>query len=387
MLRKKILVVIGTRPEAIKMFPLINLLRAESNHFDVKLCVTGQHKEMVDDLLKQFAIVADVDLNIMRQGQDLFDITTAVLFGLKSVLEDFSMDLVIVHGDTTTAFASALAAFYSRVPVAHVEAGLRTFDLDAPYPEEANRQLITKLARWHFTPTEESRSNLRSEKVASGCIFVTGNTVIDSLFETIKVLESNKGKAHAIITKLNGRFGFDVTKHKYILVTCHRRENLGSGLVDICKGLKLIADAYKDVRLLAPIHPNPDIRKIFLENLSGAPNIVLVTPLNYLEFVTVLQNCYIVLTDSGGLQEEAPSLGKPVLVMRDRTERPEGLSAGTLKLVGTKPKVIFEQVSRMLDSKTAYSEMSCAINPYGDGQASARILKSLRDIFSFKVQL
>ncbi len=365
------MLVFGTRPEAIKMAPLVKALQAEAEVFDTVVCVTGQHREMLDQVLTIFGIAPAYDLNIMRPGQDLYDITARVLTQMRSVLTEARPDIVLVHGDTTTSTAAALAAFYQHIPVGHVEAGLRTHNVMAPWPEELNRQLTARMARWHFAPTALDRQNLLAEGIDDSHIFVTGNTVIDAL---------------RLITT---RMGIDYTSapaRRLVLVTGHRRENFGSGFINICQALKTLSKRYPDVRFVYPVHPNPQVRSAIDRFFGISPgvghaevgNLQFVQPLGYADFIRLMAQATLVLTDSGGVQEEAPGLGKPVLVMRDTTERPEAVEAGTVRLVGTDPERIVSEVSRLLDDPEAYRAMSHAVNPYGDGHACERILQVLR---------
>lgn len=374
---KKILLVFGTRPEAIKMAPLVKEFQKNTETFNMKVCVTAQHRQMLDQVLTIFDIKPDYDLNIMEEGQDLYDITAKVLIGLKSVLEDFSPDVVLVHGDTTTTFASALACYYKQIAVGHVEAGLRTGDIYSPWPEEANRKLTGSLAKYHFTPTEASKQNLLNEGVHSKNIVVTGNTVIDALFLIVKKIETDKQFQSNLYHNIRNTGYTLVQDKRIILVTGHRRENFGQGFVDICEALKTIALAHPDVDIVYPVHLNPNVKGPVNTLLNNIPNIRLIAPLEYEPFVYLLMHSYIVLTDSGGLQEEAPSLGKPVLVMRNTTERPEAVEAGTVLLVGTDKVKIVEETERLLMDKKLFDSMSRAHNPYGDGNACKRIVESL----------
>lgn len=367
MIKPTILVVFGTRPEAIKMAPVVSALRQEAS-LNVKTCVTGQHREMLDQVLRLFEIKPDVDLAIMKSGQDLTDITSAILLKLRDVLADIKPAIVLVHGDTSTTFAASLAAFYARIPVAHVEAGLRTHSKYSPFPEEINRKLTAGLADIHFAPTENAKSNLIAEGVPETSIHVTGNTVIDALMATVKKIEDST----EIDSSLHKDLDFLDRGKRTILVTGHRRENFGQGIKDICRALIELSQR-KDVQIVYPVHPNPNIQRPVEELLSQHPNIHLIPPKDYLPFIHLLKNSYIILTDSGGIQEEAPSLGKPVLVMRDTTERPEAVLAGTVKLVGTTTDIIVQQANRLLDDSALYETFSRKNNPYGDGHASKRI--------------
>lgn len=371
----KTLCVFGTRPEAIKMAPLALALAADER-FDAKLCVTGQHREMLDQVLDLFELKPDYDLNIMKPGQDLSDVTTAILQGMKAVLRECRPDIVLVHGDTATTFATTLAAYYHQIPVAHVEAGLRTGDLYSPWPEEANRKLTGALAAVHFAPTETSRQNLLSEGVDSSAIHVTGNTVIDALLEVVAKLDTTE----SLQLQFREQFAFLPEGKRIILVTGHRRESFGDGFERICQALAETAKTFPDVEIVYPVHLNPNVREPVNRLLAGIDNIHLIEPLDYLPFVYLMNRAYLILTDSGGIQEEAPSLGKPVLVMRDTTERPEAFEAGTVKLVGTEVDAISSNLHTLLTDIGAYQRMNFAHNPYGDGKASARIIETLINI-------
>lgn len=378
---KKIMLVFGTRPEAIKMAPLVHALRAEPDQFEVLVCVTGQHREMLDQVLRIFEIIPDIDLNVMKPRQDLFDITASILMGLREVFGIHRPDAVLVHGDTTTTLATAMACFYAGISVGHVEAGLRTHNLYAPFPEEFNRQVASKVMRWHFAPTALSRENLRAERVPLSAITVTGNTVIDSLHWVLARIDSDVEKRSYVTDLLNNALPFAWSdQQRFVLVTGHRRENFGDGFLQICAALRELALRYVDMHFVYPVHLNPNVRKPVNEFLAGLNNVHLVEPLEYEPFVYLLRYAHLVLTDSGGIQEEAPSLGKPVLVMRDVTERPEAVDAGTVELVGADKMRIVAGVSRLLDDGAHYSAMSRAHNPYGDGSACRRILKVLRAI-------
>jgi len=369
---KKILLVFGTRPEAIKMAPLVKTLQAH-NAFEVKVCVTAQHRHMLDQVLQLFDIQPDFDLNLMRPGQDLSDITSGVLLGLKPVLKQWRPDAVLVHGDTSTTFAASLAAFYQRIPVGHVEAGLRTGNLYSPWPEEANRKLTSVLAQWHFAPTATSRSNLLLEGVPSSAIHVTGNTVIDALLQVrVKIFDSPQ-----LRQQFDHDFSFLDPRKRLVLVTGHRRENFGDGFERICQALTRIAKNHADVQVVYPVHLNPQVQEPVRRLLGNIGNIHLIEPLDYLPFVYLMDKSTLILTDSGGIQEEAPSLGKPVLVMRDTTERPEAVEAGTVRLVGTDADKIATEASTLLTDAQAYQAMAFAHNPYGDGQACQRIAQAL----------
>lgn len=371
-LTKKILLVFGTRPEAIKMAPLVKTLQAHSG-FDAKVCVTAQHRQMLDQVLHLFNIQPDFDLNLMKPGQDLSDITSGVLQGLKPVLAQWRPDAMLVHGDTSTTFAASLAAFYQRIPVGHVEAGLRTGHLYAPWPEEANRGLTSVLAQWHFAPTATSRSNLLSEGVSPGSIHVTGNTVIDALLQVREKIASSP----ELRRQFYQDFNFLDPHKRLVLVTGHRRENFGNGFERICQALVRIAREHADVQVVYPVHLNPQVQEPVRRLLGGIDNIHLIEPLDYLPFVYLMDKSTLILTDSGGIQEEAPSLGKPVLVMRETTERPEAVEAGTVRLVGTDVENISTQAGTLLTDSQAYQAMAFAHNPYGDGHACQRIAQAL----------
>jgi UDP-N-acetylglucosamine 2-epimerase (non-hydrolysing) len=379
-MRKKVLIVFGTRPEAIKMAPLVEEFFSRDT-FVTKVCVTAQHREMLDQVLSIFKIKPDYDLNLMTPGQDLTDVTSRVLIGMRSVLAEYNPDLVFVHGDTTTGFVSALASYYRQIPVAHIEAGLRTNNIYSPFPEEINRQLIGRIARYHFCPTECSKESLLKENVKEEAIHVTGNTVIDALNIVVQDIHNNKEKKLRICSTLKDK-GYKISDKKIILVTGHRRENIGRGLMNICAALKSIAMQNSDVEIVYPVHLNPNVQKHVHEMLSKIKNIYLIEPLEYEEFVFLMDKSYFILTDSGGVQEEAPSLGKPVLVMRDATERPEALAAGTVKLVGTNTALIIEETNKLLNNDSEYRRMSEAHNPYGDGKACKRIANTIAEIFA-----
>ena len=378
--KKKILLVFGTRPEAIKMAPVYQALKQRLNEFETMVCVTAQHREMLDQVLNLFKIKVDVDLDLMKEGQDLFDITSSVLIGIRNILKMHQPDIVLVHGDTTTAFATALACFYNNTPVWHVEAGLRTYNFRAPFPEEFNRQLVSKLSEIHFAPTELAKKNLLVEGVKDATIIVTGNTVIDALFSTLDIIKNDKNKRLAIIDELNTHLPFDWMKNKFILITGHRRENFGDGFRDICLALRELAIRHSNVQFVYPVHLNPSVREPVNRILKDSNNMHLIAPLGYEPFVYLLNQCHFVVTDSGGIQEEAPSLAKPVLVLREVTERPEAVTAGTVVLVGSDKKSITENVSRLLEDENFYSRMAVALNPYGDGNASERIVAMLLQV-------
>ena len=381
---KKIMLVFGTRPEAIKMCPLVKEFQKYPKEFETIVCVTGQHREMLDQVLKIFEVIPDFDLNIMKQGQDLYDVTARVLTGMRDVLKKVHPDVVLVHGDTTTSTAAALAAFYQQIPVGHVEAGLRTHNIYSPWPEEMNRQISGRIATYNFSPTPLSKQNLERE-MAHGQVFVTGNTVIDALHMVVNKLKSNRILADEQISVLRNA-GYDVARlnngKKLVLITGHRRENFGDGFISMVTAMKDLSEKYSDVDFVYPMHLNPNVRRsiheVFGEDLTAYHNFFFIEPLQYLEFVYLMEKSTVVLTDSGGIQEEAPGLGKPVLVMRNTTERPEALDAGTVKLVGTNHDLIVNEVSRLLDDKVYYEAMSHAVNPYGDGFACGRIVNVLR---------
>ena len=377
---EKVLLVFGTRPEAIKMAPLVKELQKDTEDFETKVCVTAQHREMLDQVLDLFEITPEYDLNLMKQGQDLYDITANVLLGMKDVLSDFKPDLVLVHGDTTTTSATSLSAFYQQIKIGHIEAGLRTGDLMSPWPEEANRQITGVLANYHFAPTLTSQENLLRENKDKSSIIVTGNTVIDALFLALEKIENNKALEQQIkqqILDLNYNI---VDNKKIILVTGHRRENHGQGFINICEALKTIALNNPNIDIVYPVHLNPNVQKPVKEILSNMSNIYLIEPLQYEQFIYMMNKSYFIITDSGGVQEEAPSLGKPVLVMRDTTERPEALEAGTVKLVGVNTELIIHEAQKLLDNKEEYEKMSKAHNPYGDGKASEKIINFIKGV-------
>ena len=374
------MLVFGTRPEAIKMAPLYHALKALPGEFDTRLCVTAQHRQMLDQVLKVFEITPDIDLNLMKPGQDLFDVTAGVLQGMRDVLQAHKPDALLVHGDTSTTLAAAMAGFYLGVPVGHVEAGLRTHDLQAPFPEEFNRQVASKLTKWHFAPTDFSRHNLLAERVPEASITVTGNTVIDALFWVLGRIDADAQRSQAITAFLNAQLNFDWRMQRFVLMTGHRRENFGDGFLQICHALKDLAARYPAVQFVYPVHLNPNVQQPVNAILADLSNVHLIAPLDYEPFVYLLKHSHIVLTDSGGIQEEAPSLGKPVLVMRDVTERPEAIEAGTVRLVGADRSRIVANVAELIDNQASYTAMSRAHNPYGDGKACARIVSVLRGI-------
>lgn len=378
------MLVFGTRPEAIKMCPLVKEFQKHNDEFETIVCVTGQHREMLDQVLNIFEVKPDYDLNIMKQGQDLYDVTARVLTGMRDVFKECKPDVVLVHGDTTTSTAAALAAFYQQIPVGHVEAGLRTHNIYSPWPEEMNRQITGRIANYNFSPTPLSESNLKEEKT-QGKIYVTGNTVIDALHMVVNKLKNDESLAkeqEGILKKA----GYDVNRlvdgRKLVLITGHRRENFGEGFIHMVTAIKDLKNKYPEVDFVYPMHLNPNVRKpiheVFGENLSNLGNMFFIEPLQYLEFVYLMEKATIVLTDSGGIQEEAPGLGKPVLVMRDTTERPEALASGTVHLVGTDYQMIMDEVSTLLEDENAYEKMSKAVNPYGDGKACERIVEILK---------
>ena len=379
---KKILIVFGTRPEAIKMAPVVKEFQKDVINFQTKVCVTAQHREMLDQVLDIFEINPDYDLNIMKAGQDLYDISARVLVELRPVLRDFKPDVVLVHGDTSTSTMAALAAFYEQIPVGHVEAGLRTQNIYSPWPEEMNRQITGRIATFHFAPTELSKQNLLKENIKEENIFVTGNTVIDALHLALDKIKDNpelQGKLNHLLSNLGYPHfqKLNAGQRKLILITGHRRENFGDGFVQMCEAMKEIASKNPDFDLVYPVHLNPNVLKPVHEILSGISNIYLIKPLEYLPFLYLMERSYLVLTDSGGIQEEAPSLGKPVLVMRDTTERPEAVEAGTVILVGTNKILIVRKVLELIQDKSRYESMSKAHNPYGDGRACKRIIECL----------
>lgn len=382
---KKVMLVFGTRPEAIKMAPLVKEFQKNPEHFQTIVCVTGQHRQMLDQVLELFEITPDYDLDIMKAGQDLYDVTSRVLVGMRDVLKEAQPDVVLVHGDTTTSTAAALAAFYQQIPVGHVEAGLRTHNIYSPWPEEMNRQLTGRIATYHFAPTPLSRENLLREGVTEDKITVTGNTVIDALFWVVNKVNTDAVLGNQLQEALKNA-GYDVARlqngRRLVLITGHRRENFGDGFIHMCTAIRDLTQKYPEVDFVYPMHLNPNVRRpiheVFGEDLNNLGNMFFIEPLEYLSFVYLMEKATIVLTDSGGIQEEAPGLGKPVLVMRDTTERPEALEAGTVKLVGTDYDKIVSEVSILLDNVSAYEKMSRAVNPYGDGLACERIVENLK---------
>lgn len=381
---KTVMLIFGTRPEAIKMCPLVKEFQKHPDQVRTIVCVTGQHREMLDQVLQIFDVTPHYDLNIMKQGQDLYDVTSRVLLGLRDVFQQERPDIVFVHGDTTTSTAAALAAFYQQIPVAHVEAGLRTHNIYSPWPEEMNRQITTRIASYHFAPTPLSRQNLQQENVNNDTISVTGNTVIDALYMVVNKIKNNKELGHQLKNNILDA-GYDVNRlnggKKMVLITGHRRENFGDGFINMCTAIKDLTQKYPNIDFIYPMHLNPNVRKpiheVFGKDLSNLGNMFFIEPLEYLNFVYLMEKCTIVLTDSGGIQEEAPGLGKPVLVMRDTTERPEAINAGTVKLVGTNYQKIVDHVSLLIDNHDYYNVMSKAVNPYGDGLACERIVKTI----------
>lgn len=377
---KKVLLVFGTRPEAIKMAPLVKAFQEQNKFFDTKICVTGQHREMLDQVLDLFEIKTDFDLNVMRPNQDLYDVTCQILQGMKEVFSRYRPDIVFVHGDTTTTFTVSLAAFYEKIDVAHIEAGLRTNNIYSPWPEEANRKLTSQLTTYHFAPTQQSQNNLLRENIASEKIIVTGNTVIDALLFMQNKLETNKD-FRAQVKKSIVDKGFDPEASEFILVTGHRRENFGQGIINICSALKTIALERPRLNIVYPVHLNPNVFKPVNDLLGHIKNVFLIEPLQYEEFIYLMSLAKLIITDSGGVQEEAPSLGKPVLVMRDTTERPEAVEAGTVKLVGTSLVGIVSATSELLDNQSVYDKMAKAHNPYGDGKACDRIIHFMKKCY------
>lgn len=383
---KKVMLVFGTRPEAIKMAPLVKEFQKDNN-FETQVCVTGQHRQMLDQVLELFKIKPNYDLNIMKAGQDLYDVTSQVIIGMRDILKTAKPDIVLVHGDTTTSTATALAAFYQQIPVAHVEAGLRTHNIYSPWPEEMNRQITGRIATYHFSPTELSKTNLVKENIDSKNIIITGNTVIDALFYVIKKIKADNTLSENLYQNLV-QCGYDTQRlnngRQLILITGHRRENFGDGFIHMCKAIKSLVQKYPNVDFVYPMHLNPNVRKpiheVFGENLSELSNMFFIEPLEYFSFIYLMEKATIILTDSGGIQEEAPSLGKPVLVMRDTTERPEAVEAGTVKLVGTNYDTIINSVSDLLDNEKSYLQMSQSTNPYGDGKACERIVSFIQHL-------
>lgn len=375
---KKVLLVFGTRPEAIKMAPLVKEFQKQEEII-TKVCVTAQHRQMLDQVLDIFGIDPDFDLNVMKEGQDLYDITTNVLLGMREIFREFKPDIMLVHGDTSTTFSASLAAFYSKIKIGHVEAGLRTHNIYSPWPEEANRQLTGVLANYHFAPTVNSKDNLIRENKNSDSIIITGNTVIDALFLALHEIQNNQYLKSKILNAINEVYAINQSR-KFILVTGHRRENFGNGFINICEALKTIALNNPDIDIVYPVHLNPNVQKPVNEILANIKNIYLVKPLEYEKFVYLMSKSYFIITDSGGIQEEAQSLGKPVLVTRDTTERPEALEAGTVKLVGSEKKLIIEEAQKLINDSMEYEKMSMSHNPYGDGSACKKIVEFIKGI-------
>lgn len=374
---KKILIVFGTRPEAIKMAPLVKKLEV-TPEFETRVCVTGQHKEMLSQVLSIFDIEPHHDLEIMKKNQDLYDITSNIMLGMREVLKKENPDLVLVHGDTSTSSVAALAAFYERIPVGHVEAGLRTNNIYSPWPEEMNRRITGQIATYHFAPTPMAFDNLRKENITEDNIVITGNTVIDALLTVTKRIDENEKLTQEINQSLAEK-GYEITQREFVLITGHRRENLGEGFVNICKAISELAEKYPQFDFVYPVHLNPKVQEPVYKYLSDKSNVFLIAPIEYVQFVGLMSKSYLVLTDSGGIQEESPSLGKPVLVMRDTTERPEAIASGTAKLVGTNPEIIIENVSRLIEDKPYYNQIANLQNPYGDGKASEKIINFIKD--------
>jgi UDP-N-acetylglucosamine 2-epimerase (non-hydrolysing) len=380
MRKLKIMMVFGTRPEAIKMAPVFYALKSKSHNFELKICVTSQHRKMLDQVLKIFKIKPDIDLKIMKKNQCLTNLTALILNRMKNIFNEYKPDAVLVHGDTTTSMATSIAAFYHSIPVGHVEAGLRTYNLNAPFPEEFNRQITSKIAHWHFAPTKLSKKNLLSEGISKNLITVTGNTIIDALYLILNQIDKDPVYKNNLIIKLKKILKFNFLQDKYILITAHRRENFGNGFLQICSAIRQLAKNYPNVHFVYPVHLNPNVLKPVTKILGKIKNIHLIKPQEYVSFVFLMKYAYFILTDSGGIQEEAPSLGKPVLLMRDVTERPEGVKSGTIKLVGSNQKSIVKEVSKILNDKKYYKSISILHNPYGDGLASNRIVNILRKI-------
>lgn len=380
MSKKKVMIVFGTRPEAIKMAPLVKCLKESPERFEIKICVTAQHRHMLDQVLTFFNIIPDIDLNVMLPNQDLATITSNILIGINKIFKTYKPDIVLVHGDTTTTLSTAMAAFYNNIKLGHVEAGLRTNDLFAPFPEEFNRQIVSKLAFKNFAPTDLSRRNLLSEGYQSENIHVTGNTVIDALFLTIERIETNKSRLKTIRSFFKRTLSFSFTEKRFVLITGHRRENFGKGFLEICQAIRELALKFRDTHFVYPVHLNPMVQDPVKNILSDFSNVHLIQPLDYEKFVYLLKYSYIVLTDSGGIQEEAPSLGKPVLVMRNKTERPEAVVAGTVKLVGADKEQIAFNITKLLEHEDIYLKMSTAHNPYGDGKSSKRIVEIIKNM-------
>lgn len=362
------------------MAPLVLALQALPHEFEIQICVTAQHRQMLDQVLDVFEIIPDYDLNVMRKGQDLFDVTSAVLMGMREILRSNKPDVLLVHGDTTTSLAAAMAGFYQGVPVGHIEAGLRTYDVNAPFPEEFNRQVVSKVARWHFAPTQLSRENLLAEHVFDAQVTVTGNTVIDALFWVLGKIDTDPVRRSAVLSSLTAILPFDWLRERFVLVTGHRRENFGEGFLEICEALKDLSKCNPKVHFVFPVHLNPNVQQPVNAILANLENVHLIEPLDYQPFIYLMKHCYLVLTDSGGIQEEAPSLGKPVLVMRDVTERPEAIDAGTVRLIGADRERIVANINNLISDAESYKKMARAHNPYGDGKACERIINVLRSI-------
>lgn len=377
---KKILLIFGTRPEALKIFPVYKKLIQDPGNFQTYVCNTGQHKEMLDQILKLYDIKVDFNLNVMLDGQDLFDITSSVLIGLRSVIVENKPDIILVHGDTTTTFAGALAGFYLNIPVGHIEAGLRTHNPRSPFPEEINRQFVSRLATYHFCPTDESYKNLLEEGLHKNQMIVTGNTVIDTLLWSLRNIDGDNTRKQKLIDKVSNELGINIERQKFVLITGHRRENHGEGIIEICNAIDCLANNNPNVHFVYPVHLNPKIKNIVFEKLSFKKNIHLCKPLEYEEFIVLMKYCFFVMTDSGGIQEEAPSLGKPVLLMRNTTERPEGVRAGCVKLVGTNAETIIAEATNLLTDDKIYKNMSSIQNPFGTGAASERIINFIREL-------
>jgi len=378
--KKKIMLVFGTRPEAIKMAPVIHAIKAKPDQFELKVCVTSQHREMLDQVLDIFNIKPDIDLNLMKKNQNLSNLTSIILNNMQTVFTKHQPNIVLVHGDTTTTLATSMAAFYESISVGHVEAGLRTYNLNAPFPEEFNRQITSKITKWHFAPTKISKKNLLSDGIDKSSITITGNTVIDALNWILTRIDNDKNRQQNLNNILNAVLPFNWKNENFVLVTAHRRENFGDGFFEICSAVKELALKYPKIHFVYPVHLNPNVSRIVYRLLKGIKNIHLIKPLEYESFIYLLKHSYLVLTDSGGIQEEAPSLGKPVLVMRETTERPEAIEAGTVEIVGSNKKKIVKRVSRLLNNKKHYQKMSRAHNPYGDGLACKRIVDVLQKI-------
>ena len=377
----KVLIVFGTRPEAIKMAPLVLALRLMPDVFDVKVCVTAQHREMLDQVLDIFAIVPDIDLNLMRSKQELAELTSLILTGMNVIIREEKPDLVLVHGDTTTTLATSLASFYLGVKVGHVEAGLRTHNLNSPFPEELNRQIVSKIASVHFAPTEMCKSNLQAEKIEAKKIFVTGNTVIDALNIVLNKIQADKELNTELMGNLDRLLGFDWQSEKFVLVTGHRRENFGQGFIEICSALAELCRRFPSIHFVYPVHMNPNVQSPVRETLGGLGNMHLIAPMDYTNFLLLLKSCHFVLTDSGGLQEEAPSLGKPVLLMRETTERPEALKSGAIKLVGAHKNKIIETTAKLLEDESLYAQMANSDNPFGSGDSANEIVSAIKSLF------